>query len=281
MNGAVCLKQRLITAGVGLGLFAVILFFFETPVYNIAMALLSGVAVYELLLATKYAANKLLTGSSVVFAAAVPFLREFAIRKYSILFIFLFIMLLFAILLFCHRTVRLEQIGLCCFVALFFPFALTSLIYIRDQFEFFQGLYYTLLIFGCAWGADAGAYFIGRFFGKKKLCPDISPNKTVAGFWGGFLGSFVLMGLVTVVFYYIALGQNIVFYVQYLLLLLAGVFGTLLSVFGDLSASIIKRQCAIKDFGNIMPGHGGVVDRFDSIFFVAPFFYVLLQFLHW
>ena len=67
--------------------------------------------------------------------------------------------------------------------------------------------------------------------------------------------------------------------VNYAALAIAAVIGTLMSVFGDLSASIIKRHCSIKDFGNIIPGHGGVVDRFDSIFFVAPFIYVLLQFL--
>lgn len=271
------LKQRLITAAIGVALFVVIMFFFSTLVYNIVLAALSVLAVYELLLATKYVQNKLLTVCSLAFAAAVPFLRLPEIRKYSILFVFAFVMVLFGILLAGHKTVRIEQIGLVFFVTLFFPFAVTSLIYIRDEFGAERGLLYNVLVFACAWGADAGAYFIGRLFGKKKLAPEISPNKTVAGFWGGFLGAFVLMGIIIAGFYFWN-QMDPAFSIHWGAFIIAGVVGTLLSVFGDLSASIIKRQCAIKDFGTIFPGHGGIVDRFDSIFFVAPFFYMLLHF---
>lgn len=272
------MKQRLITAAVGIALLLGLLFFFETPIYNLAMSILSAVAVYELLLATKYIQNKVLTVASILFAAAVPFLRMSIIRGYSILFLLLFLLILFGVLLFGHEKVRLEQIGLIFFVSIVFPFALTSFVYIRDQFGLYQGLYYTLLIYACAWGADAGAYFIGRFFGKKKLAPKISPNKTVEGFWGGFLGSALLIGLVTLAFH-LCLPEMQLTLSGILALIGAWIGGTLLSVFGDLSASIMKRQCSIKDFGNIIPGHGGVVDRFDSIFFVAPFFYALLQFV--
>ena len=272
------MKQRLITAAVGLSLFTVIMFLFGTLVYNFILAAIAVLSVYELLLATKYVRNRLLTVCSLVFAAAVPFLRMQILRKYSILFVFVFVMALFGILLAGHKTVRIEQIGLVFFVTLFFPFAVTTLIYIRDEFGIVRGLLYTLLTFGCAWGADAGAYFIGRFFGKKKLAPEISPNKTVAGFWGGFLGAFLVMGLVLVWFYFWGRGEE-PFQVQWISFAILGIAGTLLSVFGDLSASIIKRQCAIKDFGSIIPGHGGVVDRFDSIFFVAPFVYMLMHFL--
>ena len=179
---------------IGLALFVVIMFFFETIVYNFAIAAIAVLAVYELLMATKYVKSKLLTLSGIVFAALVPFLRLPDLRRYSILLLFVFVFLLFAILLFRRKSVDLEQIGLVFFVSIFFPFAITSLIYVRDQFGLYQGMFYTLLIFACAWGADAGAYFIGRFFGRKKLAPDISPNKTVAGFWAGFLGCFVFMG---------------------------------------------------------------------------------------
>lgn len=272
------MKQRLITAAVGLLLLVVVLLFFETPIYNAALAFLAALAAFEFLQATKCTQHKLLTVISVLFAAAVPFLRMTLIRSYSILFVLLFVLALFALLLYDYKNIRIEKIGIAFFVSTIFPFALTSMAYIRDEFGATTGLFYTLLIFGCAWGADAGAFFIGKLFGKRKLAPSISPNKTVEGFFGGFLGSAVVMGLVTVGYHLVMEAQGTPVTVQLLPLAAAWLFGTLLSVFGDLSASIVKRQCAIKDFGSIMPGHGGVVDRFDSIFFVAPFFYALLQF---
>ncbi len=273
------MKQRLITAGIGLLLFAVIMFFFETIVYNIALALLSFLAVFELLWSTKFVRNKTLLGASLVFAAAVPFLRMPFLRKYSILFMAAFVGVLFGILLKNHKTIRLEQIGTVFFVSIFFPFALTSLIYIRDEFGAAQGLYYTLLIFACAWGADAGAYFAGRMWGKRKLAPEISPNKTIEGMIGGIVSCLILMALISWGYQAYMGSQGLNADIRWATMLAVGLIGSFLSVFGDLSASIIKRQCAIKDFGSIMPGHGGVVDRFDSVFFVAPFFYVVLQFL--
>ena len=273
------MKQRILTAAIGLALFAVIMLFFETLIYNIAIAALCFTAVYELLVSTRYVQSRPLVAAGLAFALAAPFLRLQAIRPYSILFLAVFVGVLFFILLRHHSTVWLEQIGLVFFVSVFFPFALTSLIYIRDQFGGFLGFYYTLLIFACAWGADAGAYFIGRLLGKRKLAPAISPNKTVEGLIGGIVICLGVMALVT--WSYMGYGNylGLSFRPNWPVMLLAGLAGSLLSVFGDLSASIIKRQCAIKDFGSIMPGHGGVVDRFDSIFFVAPFFYVVLQFV--
>ena len=273
------MKQRLLTAAIGLALFAVIMLFFETLIYNAAIAVLCFLAVYELLVSTKYVQSRPLLAAGLAFALAAPFLRMQAIRPYSILFLALFVGMLFFILLRCHDTVRMEQIGLVFFISVFFPFALTSLIYIRDQFGGFLGFYYTLLIFACAWGADAGAYFIGRLFGKRKLAPAISPNKTVEGLIGGMAACLLIMALVTWAYGGYADYLGIAFHPRWLVMLLTGLVGSLLSVFGDLSASIIKRQSAIKDFGSIMPGHGGVVDRFDSIFFVAPFFYLVLQFI--
>lgn len=272
------MKQRLITAAIGLSLFLVILLFFETPVYNTALSLLAILAVFEFLQAAKCLQHRLLSVVCMLFGAAVPFIRMSMLRPYSILFVLLFILILFGMLLYQYQTIRIEKIAQAFFFSMIFPFALTSLIYIRDEFGALQGLYYTLLIFACAWGADAGAFFIGKFCGKHKLAPEISPHKTVEGFWGGFLGSGLLMAGVSVAYVMFGRSQGLDMAVNVPALLAAWVIGTLLSVFGDLSASVIKRQCEIKDFGSIMPGHGGVVDRFDSIFFVAPFFYALLQF---
>ncbi|MBM7613696.1 phosphatidate cytidylyltransferase [Alkaliphilus hydrothermalis] len=125
------------------------------------------------------------------------------------------------------------------------------------------------LIFITAWATDTCAYFTGVFFGKRKLCPVISPKKTIEGAIGGLVGSIVISGI----FGYLFLADHL------LVVLLIGLIGSILSVFGDLTASIIKRYVEVKDYGNLMPGHGGVLDRFDSILFTAPVVYYFLIFM--
>ena len=120
-------------------------------------------------------------------------------------------------------------------------------------------------------GADALA---GRAFGKRKLCPAVSPNKTVAGCIGGFVGSIAGMAvfhLVVKTWFQLDLGWGVV--------ILMGVIGSLFGQLGDLSFSVIKREFGIKDYGAIFPGHGGVLDRFDSVLFVAPA-YLLFMLLY-
>ena len=128
-----------------------------------------------------------------------------------------------------------------------------------------------------AWVADAGAYFAGTFFGKHKLCPNISPKKTIEGAIGGVVVDVLVMLLCGVLFtelYYQGQAKA-----DYLVLFIIGFFGAALSILGDLSFSIIKRSCHIKDFGQVIPGHGGILDRFDSVIFTAPFVYLLVSFL--
>lgn len=118
------------------------------------------------------------------------------------------------------------------------------------------------------WFADSAAYFTGSALGKHKLCPAISPKKTVEGAIGGAIGSVVgsqLLGLVYQFVFY----DNVL--VNYPALLLIGIYSAVISVVGDLTFSLIKRECKIKDYGSIMPGHGGMLDRFDSVVFTVPF----------
>lgn len=122
-------------------------------------------------------------------------------------------------------------------------------------------------IFLASWGADTGAYFIGVKFGKRKLSPIISPNKSVEGAIGGFVTSIVLCVMLSVVFDPSMVPYSIVI----------GMVGSVISIVGDLVASKIKREMDIKDYGNIMPGHGGVMDRFDSLLLVTPFIYYVIK----
>lgn len=119
------------------------------------------------------------------------------------------------------------------------------------------------LVFLTAFGTDIMAYFSGYAFGKHKLCPKISPKKTIEGSIGGTLGSVLFCGL----FGYFFLPEFITH------CMIIGALGGVVSQFGDLTASIFKRKMGIKDYGNLIPGHGGIMDRFDSVLFTAPMVY--------
>ncbi len=136
-----------------------------------------------------------------------------------------------------------------------------------------DGLAYVLLPLVISWMSDTGAYFVGCRIGKHKMAPIISPKKTWEGFFGGWVVSIGCTALFGAVYQWLA---NVQLAVSPLQMALLALFLAPLSVCGDLLASKIKRQYGIKDYGNIMPGHGGVMDRFDSVVFIAPILYVLL-----
>lgn len=145
---------------------------------------------------------------------------------------------------------------------------LFSFIYISVPMGVFLKLGYTNLlwiVFLISWGTDTFAYLFGMIFGKRKLCPSISPKKTIEGALGGIFGSLILLNL----FNYFVLKNNIVF------VTLSGIILSIVAQIGDLFASKIKREMGIKDFSNIIKGHGGFLDRFDSIIFVTPLVYIV------
>jgi len=140
------------------------------------------------------------------------------------------------------------------------------------------GVYLVWLVFISAWGADTCAYFAGKAFGRYKLCPALSPSKTVEGAIGGVLGAAMLAVLFGVAverwFLEIVVPGTLPGAVSIAAIAAAA---AVLSIFGDLTASAIKRQVGIKDYGSIFPGHGGVLDRFDSVLFTAPAIYIMLS----
>ncbi len=170
----------------------------------------------------------------------------------SLTFITLFNMIL-------NNKFRILDALITIFGFIYVPFMLFHILLIKDAKIIF-------LIFIISFGTDTFAYFAGNLFGKKKLCPSISPNKTVEGSIGGILGSLILV----VVYAYI------VHIPVSLKLLILSIVSSIISQTGDLIASRIKRITGIKDFGFIMPGHGGVLDRFDSIIFTAPVIYYFM-----
>ena len=137
--------------------------------------------------------------------------------------------------------------------------------------------FYFVITLALPWLADAGAYFAGSFFGKHKLCPEISPKKTIEGAVGGTIVCVLATCGVGWLFADIIFDRTV--QINYLNLAILSLIGSLLSILGDLSFSVVKRAFDIKDYGNLIPGHGGILDRFDSVVFVAPFLYIMVAYL--
>ena len=202
-----------------------------------------------------------------VYAVAFPFLQriyenDFNVAGIAIIGIIFYVAYLFAWVIFSHG--RLEYTDACtlCLTAFYILFALNMIIYIRDYKD---GAYIYFLIFVGAWVTDTFAYFTGVLFGKHKLVPDVSPKKTVEGSIGGTLFcsiGFVVTGLVVG-----ALVEDA--HPNYIYLAISGLLIAIISQAGDLIMSVIKRHYGVKDYGNILPGHGGMLDRLDSILAVS------------
>ena len=179
--------------------------------------------------------------------------------------------LLFMEVMLAKMKLPFQAIAVCFSGGLVLPFLLGSIgrIYMTEN-----GRALALIPFAVAFLSDSGAYFGGMLFGKHKLAPEISPKKTVEGVFGGILGA--VAGLMI---FFLVLQFFFGYTVNYWFVLLYALLGSLGGVFGDLCFSVIKRQTGIKDYGNLIPGHGGVLDRFDSMMVVGPLVEVLLLLL--
>ena len=160
-----------------------------------------------------------------------------------------------------HIKVRFKEIGYCMIAGLILPYMLTSLVRIHTTVI---GRHLILVPFVLAFMSDIGAYFAGRTFGHHKLAPVLSPNKTIEGVVGGVLSAILGMVLYTLIL------MLLNFEVNFGLAILYGLLASAAGTFGDLCFSVIKRQTGIKDYGNLIPGHGGILDRFDSMMIVGP-----------
>lgn len=153
------------------------------------------------------------------------------------------------------------------FFGLFYVAVLLSFIYLTRQMP--HGQYIVWLIFLASWGCDTCAYCVGKLFGKHKMTPVLSPHKSVEGGIGGVVGAMLL----TLIYLLIIQDAMHIHTGTIVLLSLSSGVGALISMVGDLAASAIKRNYGIKDYGKLIPGHGGVLDRFDSVIITAPIIY--------
>ena len=263
------MKTRLTTAAVGVPLIVIILFVLPKIFAAIAFAAAAAIGAYELLWRTKLLKHPRLLVYSCVAAAAVCFWSYCKMQyTFGILIFLLFTVALFAEVLASGGKLRLEKIGICYFAGLIVPYLLSAGLRILT---FANGRFLVVFPFILSFLVDVGAYLVGMRFGKHKLAPVISPKKT----WEGVSGSLTA-GVAGMLLYCLILQVGFQFEVNYFYAVLYGMIGAAASVFGDLIFSVIKRQVGIKDYGTILPGHGGIMDRFDSMVIVAPLVEVLL-----
>lgn len=266
--------KRILVAVVFVPLIFIVLFWIS-PVFPVILPIviagLSALAVHEALWSTGFVKHARISGYSLVLAGLIPFWVYYDGRPLPALCgLFLYVVLLFCEAVGSHREVTLEKMGGAFFLSVTIPFFLSSFLRIRHM----DGWEYLILIpFVAAFLSDAFALFAGMLFGRHKLAPELSPKKTREGAVGGLVGAIFSMLVYGVVLH---LGFQV--QVNYPLLALYGALGSAVSQLGDLSFSYIKREYGIKDFGNILPGHGGILDRFDSVIFCAPLIELLIHY---
>ena len=263
------MKTRLITAAVCIPLLLLVLLVLDKVVAAVLWGALLSISAYELLYSTGLVREPRLVIYSCVAAFAVSIWSYFdAIHAFGVLLVIVYMGILFSEMMHAHVKVTFDKIAMCAVAGLVMPFLLSSLIRIL---MLKIGRYVIVIPFIIAFGSDAGAYFAGRFFGKHKMAPVLSQHKTVEGAIGGVIAAILLM-----VIYALIMSFFQDFRVNYLYAVIYAILGSLIGIFGDLCFSVIKRQTGIKDYGNILPGHGGVLDRFDSMMLVGPLVEVLL-----
>jgi phosphatidate cytidylyltransferase len=261
------MKQRIITAIVAAAVFLPIILYGKSP-FIILMYLIASVSLYE---ALKMRGHKIysipgLLSLAILWVFLIPeiyigIIHNLGYSKIELSFL--------AVLIFLTYTVITKNRFTFDDVA----YSLLSILYVGIGYYYFmeirleegvQFVFYALFII---WATDSGAYFIGKAIGKKKLWPHISPNKTVEGFLGGVVCA-VIVGVIMTFFSDLEMSIPKLIVVTAIL----SIFGQM----GDLVESALKRHYKVKDSGHLLPGHGGMLDRFDSLLFVLPLLYFLL-----
>ena len=257
--------KRIITSIVAICVLVPVLIFSGTPVLPIAVGLATAIGIFEMLKCLGMHKKYVLAVPLYAVALGMPsFIRYSDINVGAACFIIAvaYLIVMFAAIVWSHGKLKFAD-GMATFiVCAYIIAAMNSIIYVRDFSDY--GKYLYLLIFLGAWITDTFAYFTGMLFGKHKLIEDVSPKKTIEGSIGGIffcVVSFVVFGIIMDVFF--DRSANILF------LAISAVAVSVVSQIGDLIMSVIKRHYGIKDYGKLSPGHGGMLDRFDSILAVA------------
>jgi len=287
------MKKRIIVSVILLPLFFAVLFYFPPYVLTVAVSLLVAIGSYELMRAASEAMAAPMRPAvyAIIVAVLVPpavYLRTLLLSKIEdnsfsqvdimifdlaiVLFVLFSLLVIDMLLSFkSERRVKLQQLPIIITAAIIIPYMLSALINLRMMPA---GHLLVLMPIIVTFLTDSGAYFTGVAIGKHKAFPKISPNKTVEGYIGGFI-----TGIVGMLIYGFVIDAATAHVVNYQILIIYGFVGAVITEAGDLVFSYIKRKCNVKDYGNIIPGHGGVLDRFDSMIFTAPTICLLVTYL--
>ena len=268
------MKTKILAGLVGMCIVIPTLIFIQWPIIDVLLALFSVIAAYELCTAVGLKSKPLTIAATAVapvvfILSAYPALRPF--NMFSLMM--LAGLVLVALFLSQFKKTTFQHLMFACLAAFVVPSAAATLLMLRNLFLNEGGrvlaIFAVLMVLTCAWLTDSMAYFCGKAFGKRKLCPNISPNKTWAGAVGGVLCTMVI-NLLLVAAFTPLVGEHVFNSATFVLVGLISLVLCPIAIMGDLLASTLKRNLGIKDFGKLMPGHGGALDRFDSLLLVAP-----------
>ena len=281
------MKTRIITAIVGIIVLIGVMFTFNTLIFNLVIAAITLIAIHEIYNALGFTKKDWLMYAALVPYTLLVMTSNYMVMRRLVMPVSFVLVTFYAIYLVVRNgTISYQKAsGLLVFSGIvifcFYSFIRLKELLSVEQFGY-DAVFFILLILCFAWGGDTCAYFAGRAFGKHKLCPVVSPKKTVEGAVGGVLGSMAAGCVLTLVYSLLSAKYNVIsIQVQpkhYLVLLGMGAVASVLGILGDLFASSVKRQVGIKDYGTIFPGHGGILDRFDSVMFIAPFVSIAVRY---
>lgn len=262
--------KRILSGVIGLPIVALILIFGNIYVIDVVFSIVAAIAIHEYFNSFKEECKPVrwlgyLSCILIAFIHVIPseYLLTTLALSVAVMIATLFIQIVITNMKTTVKDIMVTFFGIC-YITFFLSFI--PLLYGIEN-----GKYLIWFILIAAWGTDTCAYFVGSKFGKHKFT-EISPKKSIEGCVGGTIGS-VIIALI----YTFAINKLAGLDISYIYIALIGALLSILSQIGDLSASSIKRTVGIKDFGNLIPGHGGMLDRIDSIIFIAPFAYFLIS----
>lgn len=282
------MKQRIITAIVLLLVLALVVWQINTPLFVLVIAFLSAVAANEIMRCAKIS-NKFILVFGTAVAAVFPFFASPKVLEPvvstdiwgtvisavpSLVYIIAVGIIMCLAMLKGYSHTKFEDVAIAFFGSICVPFAFSVFVRLRDMFVNEQfGIYLIFFALICALGTDVGAQLGGMAFGKHKMSPNISPKKTIEGAACGIVTSIVLNAVAFLL--YNRFADATLDAVGATIILVCCVPVSFMGMMGDLTASVLKRNFGVKDFGKIFPGHGGVMDRFDSVLFTLLLTYVM------
>ncbi len=262
---------RIITALIAIAIFAVVVAA-DPLVLQFALAIVVFAMLYE----CNHVMTKSLCVKVTSYIGAALVMWGMATGTVA-LFLVAAVMLFMAATVFLHGKTDHKEVFAVGFMSIYISLFMSYIGLLRTEY----GLIQMLIVFVTAWCSDTGAYFAGSFLGKHKLIPHVSPKKTVEGAVGGMIAAMLCCQILLFVATACGIDMGkLAGTSRFVKIGAIGIIGSAVSQLGDLVASAIKRDCEVKDYGTVFPGHGGFMDRFDSVVFIAPMIYYFVSLIN-